>query len=116
AWFARLARMAPIVIAVSATASAATKTLSAFWTVRLRFSFIDGQGAATQFGPIQRGDSLIGFAGIGHLHKSKTARAAGFAVRYQADFLNCTMRLKNSTQFSFGCAVGQIAHVKVLHC
>src|SRR2546423_11188733 len=107
--------MTTIVIAVPASTTA-TKALSGLRTVGFRLSFVDRQGAATEIGPVQRGDRCISFAGVGHLDKSETPRAAGFAVGHKADFFNCAMRLENSAQFAFGCAVGQIAHVKVLHC
>src|SRR5258708_5086389 len=79
----------------AASATKAAPTASA-GTVRLRLGFIDLQCASTQFGAIQGGNGLLGFACVGHFHKRKAAGAAGFPVGDHADFLDCSMGLKKA--------------------
>src|ERR1700733_369590 len=124
--FARLARIATIVVAPP-SAAPATKTFTsasasesfttaASWTIGLWLGLIDGQGTATKVGSVQRGNRLVGFSGIGHFHERETSRASCVAVRHQADLVHRAMWLKDTSQFSFGRAVGQVTDIKVLHC
>jgi hypothetical protein len=113
--FAWLAWVATIVVApasatTAAKALAATATAAA-WAVGLWLGLIDGQGASTQIGSVQRGDRLIGFAGVGHFYEREASRAAGIPVGNEGDFFDCAVRLENVSQFGFGCTVGQIANV-----
>src|ERR1039458_6784894 len=107
AGFAGLTRV-PLVI-VAAAAASATEALStasaAARRVGLRFRFVDLQGAAAEFGSIQRRYRLVRFRRIGHLDEAEAAGAAGFAVGDNADFLDCAMRLKQAAQLWFGGAV-----------
>jgi hypothetical protein len=106
AWFARLTRVATIIIA-TATPTATTKALTAATgPVSFGFRLVDRQRAAAQFASIQRSDSLISFTGIGHFYKRKAPRSSRIPVRHKADLLNGAMRLENIAQFSLGCAVG----------
>jgi hypothetical protein len=108
---ARLAWVASIVVTAAATA-ATTKALSTtFGAVGLWFGFVDGQGATPKVGPIQGCDGLVGFAGAGHFHERETPRSAGFPVGDEGDFFHRPVRLKNLAQFTFGCAMWQIADV-----
>src|ERR1700733_5143453 len=124
--FPRLARIATIVVAPT-SAAPATKTFTsasttksftaaAPWTIGLWLGLIDGQGAATKFGSVQRRNRLVGLSGIGHFHERDTSRASGIAIRHQADLVHRAMWLKDTSQFSFGRAVGQVTDIKVLHC
>jgi hypothetical protein len=113
--FARLTRVATVVVAPTAAPTA--KALAATsWPIGLWPGLVDGQSAATEFSPVQGCRCLIGFTGIRHFYKGEAARAAGFPVRHQADFFHCAVRLENGSQLGFGRAVGQITNVKVLHC
>jgi hypothetical protein len=111
--FAWLAWVATIVVApASATATAkALAATAAAWAVGLWLGLIDGQGASTQIGSVQRGDRLIGFAGVGHFYEREASRAAGIPVGNEGDFFDCAVRLENISQFSFGCTMRQIANV-----
>src|ERR1700723_2393362 len=124
--FARLARIATIVVAPPSAASA-TKTFTsasaaksftaaAPWAIGLWLGLIDGQGTATKVGSVQRGNRLVGFSGIVHFHERETSRASCVAVRHQADLVYRAVWLKDTSQFSFGRAVGQVTDIKVLHC
>src|ERR1700723_555016 len=124
--FARLARIATIVVAPPSAASA-TKTFTsasaaksftaaAPWAIGLWLGLIDGQGTATKVGSVQRGNRLVGFSGIGHFHERETSRASCVAVSHQADLVYRAVWLKDTSQFSFGRAVGQVTDIKVLHC
>src|ERR1700733_7992367 len=124
--FPRLARIATIVVAPT-SAAPATKTFTsasttksftaaAPWTIGLWLGLIDGQGAATKFGSVQRRNRLVGLSGIGHFHERDTSRASGIAIRHQADLVHRAVWLKDTSQFSFGRAVGQVTDIKVLHC
>lgn len=108
--------MALVVVATTtASAAKALATPAAARRIGLRFSLVDLQRAATQFLAIQCCDCLVGFGWIFHFNKGEAPRAAGFAVRNYADFLDCAVRLKYTAQFRFGCAVGQVANIQVLH-
>jgi hypothetical protein len=105
AWFARLTRVALIVIAPTAPSS--PKALSAAsWPIRLGLGLIDGQWPSPQICSVQSCDRLIGLTGVGHFYKRETSRASRIPVRHQADLFHRTVRLKNVSQFSLGCAVG----------
>jgi hypothetical protein len=100
-----------LIVVPTSTASASSKPLSATSTaaarrIRLGLRLVDFQGATSKVGPVQCRNSLIGFAGIGHLDKSKAAGSAGFAVRDNTDALDCAVRLKQSAKLWLGSAMG----------
>src|ERR1022692_4174203 len=106
AGLAGLARVALVVVATAATSAAKTfSTTAAAWSIRLWFCFVDLQCSAAQFRAIQGSDRLVGFCRIGHFHKGKAPRTAGFTVRNDADLLDCAMRLKHAAQLGFRGAV-----------
>ena len=106
--------MAPIVIATAS--STATEPLAAApWALGPRLRLIDRQFAATEFASIECRDGLLGLARVGHFHKSEPSRATRLPVCYKADLLDGTVCFESGSQFRFGCAVGQIANVKVFH-
>jgi hypothetical protein len=110
-----------IVAPASAASTAASKPLptttrAAPGTVRLGLRFIDLQSASAKLRSVQSSNRLIGFARIGHFHKPESSRASSFAIGYNADFLDRSVRFENRSQLRLGGAVGQVADVKVLHC
>src|SRR6266850_8151518 len=115
--FARLARVAAVVVATAAAPTTATKALSTTpWPIGLWFGLVDGQGSSAQIGSIQGCDRLVGLTGVRHFHKAETARTTRLPVGHKSDFLHGAVRLENVAQFGFCCAVGQITNVQVLHC
>src|SRR6266545_3426588 len=115
--FARLARVATVVVATAAAPATTTEALStALWPIGLWLGLVDGQGSSAQVGSVQNRDRLIGLTGIRHFHKAETARTTRLPVGHQSDFLHGPVRLENVAQFGFGCAMGQISNVQVLHC
>src|SRR5438552_12916805 len=106
-------------IIVATTAATATKSLSttaAPGPVGLGLRLVDFQRASAQFRSIQRRHGFIGLGCIGHFHKSKSASAAGLPIGNYAHVFHRTVSFEHSSQFRFGCAVGQISDVKDLHC
>jgi hypothetical protein len=110
-----------IVASTSAASTPAAKTLSpsatttAPGTIGLGLRLVDLQRSASQFGSVQRGNRLISFGGVRHLHKPKASSSACLPIRDNADFFHGTVSFENSSQLRLGCAVGQISYIKVLH-
>src|ERR1700687_398420 len=102
--------------AASTTGAKAASTAASAGTVRLRLRLIDLQRSSAQFGSVQGGNGLFGFAGVSHFNERKAARAASFPVGDQADLFDCSVSLEKAAELGFGGAVRQIANVKVLHC
>jgi hypothetical protein len=103
AGLARLTRMALIIVATAPASTAKPfPTTSAARRIGLRFRFIDLQRPPTHLSAIQRRDCLVSFRRIGHFHKSEASRAAGLAIRNDADPLDGAMRLESAAQFGFG--------------
>ena len=108
--------MALIVIAsTSATAgtSTATGAPAAAWSagtaaISLGTGFVDVQRSSAEFFSVQRRYSFLGFAGIGHFYKRKSARASSVTIGDQADLIDFAMRLKQCPQFRFGGAVREV--------
>jgi hypothetical protein len=80
----------------SATTAKASSTTPAAGTVRLRLRLINLQSASLEFGSVQRGDGLLGFAGISHFHERKATRAAGFPIRDHADLFHGSVGLEKA--------------------
>ena len=74
--------------AEAAAASATTATLA------LGTGFIDVQCTAFEIRAVQAGDRPVGFLGVAHFDKSKTAGAAGITIRNQIDTIDCSIPLK----------------------
>jgi hypothetical protein len=103
------------IIVAPPSASTAKTMASAPRTFGLRFGLVDGQGSSAEIRPIESRDSLVGFTGIGHFHEPEPTRASSIPVGHERDLFDRTVRLKEISQFGFGCAVGQIPNIKVLH-
>jgi hypothetical protein len=127
AWFARLAGVALVVIASTAsaagtataagtsTARTSTATGSAGTAVGFGTRLVDIQCAAAEFFSVQRCNGFLGFAGIRHFDKCKSPRTAGVTIGDQADLIDFAVRLKQGTQFRFRGAVREVANKKLLH-
>jgi hypothetical protein len=114
--------MSTVVVAPTAAASAAStaKTLastaaSASRAIRLWLGLVDGQRASAQIGSVERCDGLIGFTSIRHFDKPKSTGLPRIAVGDEGDFFHRAVWLEDISQLGFGCAVGQISNVQVLH-
>src|SRR5215467_10596018 len=112
--FAGLPWVAAIIVAPTAS-STAKPVASAPGAFRFRFGLVDGQRSPTQICAVERGDGLVGFTGIGHFHKTKATRPTCIPVGHQCDPFDASVCLEEVSQLGFGCAVGQIPNVKVLH-
>src|ERR1700751_763815 len=98
------------------TPASAAKTVAASpWTICLRFGLIDGQRSSAHVGPVERRDGLVGFTGIAHFDKPETTGAARLPVGHETYFFHRALCLKQAAQVGFGCAVGQVSNVQVLH-
>jgi hypothetical protein len=109
-----------LVVVASATATARTSTTAAAGSagtaaIGLGARLVDIQGAAAELFAVQSGDSFLGFAGIGHFYKRKSARASGVTIGDQADLIDFAVRFKQGPQFRFRGAVGEVANKKFLH-
>jgi hypothetical protein len=115
--FARLPRMAAMVVAP--TAASATKTLAAAATtpgpIGLWFGLVDGQRSSAQVGSVEGRDSFIGFTGIAHFDKPETTGAPRIPIGYECDFFDRAMCFEDTSQIRFSCTVGQVSNVQVLH-
>jgi hypothetical protein len=100
--------------ALSAT-TAASEAAAASGPVCLGLGFVDLQRTAAQFGAIQRCNSLLSFARVGHLDKRETPRASSLTISDDADVLHLPVGSKHFAQLTFCRAVGQVPHIKVLH-
>src|SRR5436305_9386011 len=60
----------------------------------LRLGLIDFESSASKLGSVQGRNSLLGFAGVGHLDKGESARPSGFAVGDHADAFHGSVRLE----------------------
>src|SRR5882724_7331610 len=75
--------LAAIIVASTASSTAATKSLSpttasAARPVGFWFGFVDGQRTAAQFSAVQGRNGFLSLRSIGHLDKREAARASGF--------------------------------------
>src|SRR5262249_28588365 len=112
--FARLTWVPTVV--VSPTAASTAKTMApAPGAFRLRPGLVDGQGSSAQIGSVKCHGRLISFTGIGHFHERETTGASRIPVGHESYLFHCTVCLEEVSQLGFGCAVGQIPNVKVLH-
>src|SRR5215472_15482354 len=103
-------------IVIAPTAASTAKTMaSAPGAVGFWFGLVDGQSSSAQIGAVERRDRLVSFIGIGHFNEPETTGAACIPIRHQCDLLDRAMCLEDVPQLGFGCAVGQIPNVKVLH-
>src|SRR5579872_770951 len=93
----------------SAPSTASTRTVS------LRLSFIDCQGPATHIRSVKGSDGFLSFSGIGHFDEGEPARTSSITVGHHGNFFYPAMRLEETSQIRFGCTVGQIANIKILH-
>jgi hypothetical protein len=111
--------MSTVVIAPTAAASAAktlpSTTTAASRAIRLWLGLVDGQGASPQIGSVERCDGLVGFTSISHFYKPKPTGLARISVGDEGNFFDRTVWLEDISQLGFGCAVGQISNVQVLH-
>jgi hypothetical protein len=62
-----------------------------------------------------RCDGPVGFTGIGHFDEPEPTRATSILVGHQCDLFDAAVCPEDISQLSFGCSVGQIPNVKVLH-
>jgi hypothetical protein len=102
------ARFAPLT-AETAAASATAAALG------LGTSFIDVQRATFEIRAIQAGNRAVGFVGVAHFHKRKTAGAAGITIRYQIDTIHGSIPFKHGTDRRIGGGKIQIAYENILH-
>jgi hypothetical protein len=115
--------MALIVVASAASAARTSATSagtpatagSARTAIGLGTGFIDIQCATAEVFPVQSRDRLLGFAGVGHFYKGKSARTAGVTIGDQADLIDFAVGLKQRAQFRFRSAVREVANKKLLH-
>jgi hypothetical protein len=98
-----------IVVATSAAACSTAETLSATAAsagrIRLGFRLVNLQRPTPQFLAIQGRDRLVRFPSVGHFHKGETSGTSSFAIRNDADPVDCPVRFEYATQFRFGGAV-----------
>jgi hypothetical protein len=96
---------ATTIATVSATASA---------TFYLRTGFVDVQSAAPELSTVQGGDGFVSIFGVGHLHKTKAARASGVAVGHDADPVYLSVCLEHLPQFFFRSVEVEVANKNIL--
>jgi hypothetical protein len=106
--------MTTVVIAPAAASTAKTMAFTS-WTLGLGFGLVDGQRSSAHIGSIERRDRLVGFTGIRHFDERETTRASRIPIGHKCDFFHGPVHLEDVSQLSFGCAVGQVPNVKVLH-
>src|SRR5581483_5054571 len=101
-WLAWLPCVTAIVVAPASSATPAAETLStSAGTVRLRFGFVDLQGAPAQLASIQRGDGFVGLTRVCHLHETEAACASRIAIGHDTDFFNLTVFLEDRAELRF---------------
>src|SRR5215467_4992699 len=106
--------MAAVTVAAASASTSKTRAATS-GTVGLGFGLVDRQGSSAQISPIECRDRRIGFTGIGHFNKAETSGAARVPIGHERDLFHRAMCLEDISQHRFGCAVGQILNVKVLH-
>jgi hypothetical protein len=104
------AAAAPTATAAIAAAFTSTTAASAFGP-----GFVDIEGTAAHLMTVQTADGLIAFGVVGHLDKSKTAGLSRFAIRNDADAVDCTVRFEERADILFGGPKAEIAYKNVLH-
>ncbi len=72
--------------------------------------FIDVEGTATDVGPVQSGDGLVGFTGVYHLDESEPSRAARIPVRYEVDTRHGSKRFEERAKRLFSRTEIQVAY------
>jgi hypothetical protein len=108
--------MAAIVVpATSAAAATAEPASTAARTVCFRPRFIHGQGTPAIGVSIESGDCRFGFVVIRHLDESKSARTPCVAISHHCYAFDCSIRLEELTEVSFGRAEREISYEDFLH-
>src|SRR5712692_3338736 len=110
--FARLTRMAAVVVA-----SPATGALAAWAAAALCFRprLVHVQGAPAQLFAVERRNGFLSFSGIRHFDECKSSRTAGVAIGHNANLLDCAMRFEQGPQLCFAGTVRDVANKKLLH-
>jgi hypothetical protein len=116
-----------LVVVASATAAAGTSTTASTGTsaataagsagtaLGLGTRLVDIQRASAEVFAIQSGDGLLGFRGIGHFYKCKSAGTAGVAIGDHANLIDLAVGFEQGSQLGFGGAVREVANKKLLH-
>jgi hypothetical protein len=102
--------------AASATAipaAAATSTTSA--TLDLGSGFVDVERASPNLSAVECRDGFIALFGVAHFHKAEAARAAGVAVRHDADAVHLPMGFEKFAQFIFPGIEVEVANENIFH-
>jgi hypothetical protein len=102
------ARFAPLTTGAAVSAAAAS-------SLSLGTGFIDVQRAAFKISAVQARNSPVGFLGVAHFDKRKTAGAAGIAIGHQVDTINRSIPFEHRTQGRLGGGKIQIAYENILH-
>jgi len=88
--------MSLIIVAASTASTAKALSTAAARRIGLWLGLVDLQSAAAKLRSIQSRYRLVSFRCIGHFDKAEAAGSAGFAVRYDADFLDRAMSFKQA--------------------
>jgi hypothetical protein len=107
----------------SATRSAGSSSASATWTETparaaafgFRRGFIDAQGAAGDFFPVQLAHCFGRFFIFSHFDESESAWLAGLPIIHNVDASDLPERLKEGAQIAFRGLKTHIANKQILH-
>jgi hypothetical protein len=108
---------APVATVSAATTTAAATAIAAATTAAtfalLHWArFVDSQGTAVDFLPMELGDGRLGFLSGSHFHEAKAARPSGHAIVDHLHPRDIARLGKKIGQVVFRHAEGQIAHVQ----
>src|SRR5450759_2347349 len=76
-------------------------TTTAARTIGLRTSLVDVQRAAIQFPAVNRGNCLLGFSIVSHLHKPKSSGLSGVTIGTDVDTVYGAVSFKEGSDGSF---------------
>jgi hypothetical protein len=101
--------------AVSASSTTTTTTTTAATAIGFGPSFVDHHASAADFGLVQLFDGLLSLSRVGHLHKSESARTAGFAINNDVHLADLSERFERGPNILVGRCERKVAHVNVSH-
>jgi len=88
-------------------------TTAAAPPVFLRTGFVNVQGPAVKFRPVQRFDRAIAFGIHAHFHEAEAARLTGLAIGHNADAVHGPICFKHRPQCIFGRPEAEVSYKNV---
>jgi hypothetical protein len=102
----------PAIVAAATAAATTTASKTAF---RLGTRFVYVERPAVQLSSIQFSDCTIRFRVGAHFDKSESTGLPGIPVRDDVNALDCSVRLEQRSDRSFGSSEVEISYENILH-